>query len=237
MEVLIENDFDTANTFVHWKYKAIATFCSERASANINRGGVTYGARKVKCIQGFTWWCTDRRLRGNTLDLDLYDESELEDSIEESELYYEESEKKDEAENHLSSRMTNGFSGENLASRILLQLRILEELPLHILSENMGLPDEDDLDSRDQEMIYHASLEGVMFNRDPKRVLTILKELMIGTNAETWMKVIKCGRLAMIVLQTHYDGTSKGDRRKQVARSDLDKLFYRNKTTFSFENT
>ena len=39
----------------------------------------------------------------------------------------------------------------------------------------------------------------------------------------------------MIAFQTHYDGTSEGDRRKQVARSDFGKLFYRNETTFSFE--
>ena len=35
-------------------------------------------------------------------------------------------------------------------------------------------------------------------------------------------------------LQAHYDGTSEGSRRKQVARADLKKIFYKNETTFIF---
>ena len=38
----------------------------------------------------------------------------------------------------------------------------------------------------------------------------------------------------MLVLQNHYDGKSAGERSKQVAKDDLKKLFYSNKTTFSF---
>ena len=33
----------------------------------------------------------------------------------------------------------------------------------------------------------------------------------------------------------HYDGTSEGVRRKQMARADLKKIFYKNETTFTFE--
>ena len=36
-------------------------------------------------------------------------------------------------------------------------------------------------------------------------------------------------------LQDHYDGTSEGARRKQVARVYLNKIFYKNETTFTFE--
>ena len=74
-----------------------------------------------------------------------------------------------------------------------------------------------------------------MFTRDSKHVLSILKELTNGSQAETWMKGTRCGRAAMSALQTHYDGTSEGERRKAVAKADLKKLFYRNETTFSFE--
>ena len=34
---------------------------------------------------------------------------------------------------------------------------------------------------------------------------------------------------------SHYDGTSKGARRKKFARSDLNKIFYKNETTFKFK--
>ena len=39
----------------------------------------------------------------------------------------------------------------------------------------------------------------------------------------------------MIALQKHYNAPSEGDRRKKVARSDLDKLFYRIEFIFSFK--
>ena len=36
-------------------------------------------------------------------------------------------------------------------------------------------------------------------------------------------------------LQAHYDGTSEGAQRKQVARADLKKIFYKNDTNFTSE--
>ena len=39
----------------------------------------------------------------------------------------------------------------------------------------------------------------------------------------------------MLVLQNNYDGKSEGGCRKQVAKDDLNRLFYRNETTLSFE--
>ena len=236
IEVLVENGFDTARTFVHWKYKAVSKFCSERASANINRGGVTYGARKVKCLQGFAWWCTDRRLRGKDLNLNLFDENTLEDSLEESELHYEESEKKDEAEKPVKFAHDKWIQWEESIITYFSAIKNSRGIPLsYIIKKEDENISEITADIRDQEMIKNASLEGPMFVRDSKRVLTILKELTIGTDAETWMKGKKCGRLAMKALQDHYDGPSEGERRKQIARSDLEKLFYRNESTFSFE--
>ena len=55
VEVLVENEFDTANTFVHWKYKGIGKFYNERVSTNVSYGGVTHGAKKVKCLKSFAW--------------------------------------------------------------------------------------------------------------------------------------------------------------------------------------
>ena len=39
----------------------------------------------------------------------------------------------------------------------------------------------------------------------------------------------------MLALQNNYDGKSEGGCRKQVAKDDLNRLFYRNETTLSFE--
>ena len=89
---------------------------------------------------------------------------------------------------------------------------------------------------RDQEKIYNAQLVGNMFNRDNKFVEQVLKELIVGTDAEHWAKGKRGAREIMkALLNDHYDGTAEGERRKSVANSDLDKLFYRNESTFSFD--
>lgn len=49
------------------------------------------------------------------------------------------------------------------------------------------------------------------------------------------MKGKKCDRDAMKALQSHYNGTAEGERRKAIARADFDSLFYNNKTTFPLE--
>ena len=103
----------------------------------------------------------------------------------------------------------------------------------YVIRKDTSIPK--DSENRDVQIIYKASLVGKMFTRDSRKVLDILKELTLGTDAETWIKGLKCGRKAMQELQAHYDGTSEGARRKQVARVDLKKIFYKNETTFTFE--
>ena len=39
----------------------------------------------------------------------------------------------------------------------------------------------------------------------------------------------------MLALQNNYDGKSESELRKQVAKDNLERLFYRKETTFSFE--
>ena len=50
------------------------------------------------------------------------------------------------------------------------------------------------------------------------------------------MKGKRCSLEAMLAFQNHYVGKSEGERGKQVVKDDLKRLFYRNKTTFYFEN-
>jgi len=51
---------------------------------------------------------------------------------------------------------------------------------------------------RKTQQIYTAPLEGFIFNIDSKRVVTLLKELCLDTEAETWFRNIKCGRAVML---------------------------------------
>ena len=74
---------------------------------------------------------------------------------------------------------------------------------------------------REQEIIQNAPLKGNM------KVLAILKELTVNTDAETWMKGRLCFQESMLALYNHYDSKSEGERRKQVAKEYLKTLFYR----------
>ena len=93
----------------------------------------------------------------------------------------------------------------------------------------------EDIENRDVQIIYQTSLVRNMFTRDSSKVIDILKELTLGTDAETWIKGLKCVRKSMQELQNQYDCTSEGARRNQVARADLNNIFYKNETTFTFE--
>ena len=55
-------------------------------------------------------------------------------------------------------------------------------------------PSPEDSENRDVQIIYQASLVGKMFTRDSTKVLDILKELTLGTDADTRIKGIKYGR-------------------------------------------
>ena len=79
--------------------------------------------------------------------------------------------------------------------------------------------------NRDVKIIYQSSLSRNIFTRDSKKVIDILKELIPGTDAETWIKGLKCNIKAIQELQAHYDRTSEVTRRKQVSRLDLNKIF------------
>jgi len=92
----------------------------------------------------------------------------------------------------------------------------------------------DELDRKVQE-IHTAPLQGFTLNLDSKRVLTLLKELCLDTEAETWFRNIKCGRAATKAIQLHYDGPDESKRRKEEARSKLKNIYYKHVGTYTFE--
>ena len=98
---------------------------------------------------------------------------------------------------------------------------------------------EEDVDweslNRKDQQIHTAPLEGLIFNMDSERVLTLLKELCLNTEAETWFRNIKCGRKAMRALQKHYDGADEAKRRIDEVRAKISATFYKHEATFTFE--
>ena len=93
-----------------------------------------------------------------------------------------------------------------------------------------GLDEDVDWESlnRKDQQIHTAPL-------DSERVLTLLKELCLNTEAETWFRNIKCGRKAMQALQKHYDGADEGKRRIDEARAKISNTFYKHEATFTFK--
>ena len=75
----------------------------------------------------------------------------------------------------------------------------------------------------------------VRLNLDSKRVLPFLKELCLDIEAETWFRIINCGRAAMKALQSHYDGPDESKRIKEEVRSKLKNVYYKHEGAFTFQ--
>ena len=199
-------------------------------------GGCAWGDRTIKCLQGLAWWCTDRSLRGKSLDVvTFYNHDAQLDAIEESELDYEELKKESNLDKPEKFKTEKWTEWEESVYNYFASHRNSKGVPYSYVIRKMPNPTPPFLMEREYEIIYFARHEGTAFKRDSKHVLQILKELTNGTSAETWMKGKTCGRLAFLALQDHYDGKAEGERRKAVVRADLEKIFYRNEATFPFE--
>ncbi len=109
-------------------------------------------------------------------------------------------------------------------------------IPLsYVIRKNLDKDVEWESLDRKVQQTHTAPLEGLMFDVDSEKVLTLLKELCIRTEAETSFRNTKCGRKAMQALQKHYDGADDGKRRVEEARAKINNTFYKHESTFSFE--
>ena len=233
---LINDGYDTARSLVHWNYKSIRSWCEGKSKLAVNRGGCTFGDRKIKCIQALAYWCTNAYLQGDTLDIvNLFDDDALNEAIIESELDYDDSKKDAVLDKPGKFSHEKWQEWEESIYNYFASSRNARGIPYAYVIRKMPNPMNPADMERDDRIIYNAQLTGAMFKRDSKHVFQILKELTNGTQAEEWMKGNTCGRAAMIALQNHYDGAAEGERRMAVAKADLGKLFYRNEATFSFE--
>ena len=81
----------------------------------------------------------------------------------------------------------------------------------YVIRKDTSSPE--DSENMDVHIIYQASLFGKMFTRDSRKMLDILKELTLETDAKICIKGVKCGRKSMQELQYRYEGTPVGARR------------------------
>ena len=86
---------------------------------------------------------------------------------------------------------------------------------------------------------YEVLLEGPEFKVDNQKFWQIIKKLVSGTNAWSWIEKFdktEDGRGAWLALCAYYDGPGETEKVKAIARRDLNELKYLgNEAVFSFK--
>ena len=217
-----------------WEYKDVRSLLENLSNRPISRGGREYGDRRIKQLQALSWFVTDRDRRGLMYDMDLY-QQELNTYIKFAKIDSQIG-KDDAADKPDKFKYADWIKWEESVYIYLNSVITKAGVPLSYVIRK-DLDEDTDWESLDRKIqqIHTAPLEGLLFELDSEKVLTLLKELCLKTEAETWFRNIKCGRKAMQALQRHYDGVDEGKRRVEEARSKISNIFYRHEGTFSFE--
>ena len=71
---LREQGYMTLSDLVDWEYKDVRSLLENLSNRPTTRGGQQFGDRRIKQLQGLSWFIKDRNQRGLTYDLDLYRE-------------------------------------------------------------------------------------------------------------------------------------------------------------------
>ena len=219
-----------------WRYKSIRKWCKNMGALAVNRGGRTFGDLKIKQLQGIAWWVTDSTLRNLPLDVNVYKadsdtyklNAELDHLDQEHDDVTVDKPKKFQYKDWIEWEESVYMYFDSLKNlqNVPLSYVIRKDLPVGTLLTSL---------ERKEQLIYNAPLNGFLYNKDNTTVGNIIRECCLGTEAESWIANIRGGRQAMIALRTHYDGPDEARKRLSSAKAKLDKLFYRNEATFSFE--
>jgi len=226
--------YSSLSDLVNWKFKDIGSLLENLSNRPTTRGGQQFGDRRIKELQALSWFITDRSRRGLSFDLDLYRQKAN------SYITYAEIDAEigsdDAVDKPGKFKYASWNKWEESVYIYLDSIVSKSGAPLSYVIRK-DLPQDakwDELDWKTKQ-IYNAPLQGFTFNLDSKRVLTLLKELCLDTEAETWFRNIKCGRSAMKALQLHYDGPDESKRRKEEVRTKLKTTYYKHEGTFTFE--
>ncbi len=231
-----QGGYGTLRDLNQWRHKEIYDWCVAMSGRSVARGGRTYGDLKIKQLQGIAWWVTDRCLRSLPLDVNDFKAKEEEYRANAQFAYLESKNDDVTLDKPGKFEYKNWIAWEETVYLYFDSITNLRGVPMaYVIRKDLPAGTDIATLERKDQIIYNAPLNGFVFDIDTKTVLSILKESTIDTEAETWIKNIKCGRLAMKALQQHYDGDDEKRKRLDTAKAQLDKLFYRHEATFSFE--
>ena len=236
-ETLREEGYGTFADLVNWKHKEISKLLQSLSNRPANRGGMRYGDKRVRQIQAITWYVTEASQRGINLDMTEYEvnpdtymqNAALSAAYEASDDNKGDKPKQFEYKNWISWEESIETYLESIKSACGAPLSyvIRKVFPVGTIWENLDAT---------QQRVHNSQLNGLAFEIDSKSVLTTIKETCLNTDAEVWIKNIKCGRAAMLALWNHYDGHDEAKKRTLEAKQKLSTCFYKHEFTFSFEN-
>ena len=218
VRILVDDGYDSQQLVLHQKFTDIKDWCQLEVNIPAIRSGVYYRDSNIKLLQALAWWVTDLTLRGKTININNFKTDFLADFIEESCIDFE-----DTRHGKGEMRKPKQFSHEKWAQledsiyNYFTSRKKSLGVPISYVTRK-DAPNPEDSKNRNVLIIYQASLSGNIFTRDSRKVINIIKELSLGTDAETWIKGIKCGRNEIQELQNPYDSTPEGARRRQVSR-------------------
>jgi hypothetical protein len=230
---LIEDGYERATDLAFWSYEDITKWVTHKEKLRNNAGGASFGDLRMKGLIGLAWWVTEKVRTGATVDITEFDDDTRRSSIIEARVEYDEGKVESQVDKPSKFKYEEWTEWEKSVYNYLLSTKNSLGVPLVyvIRKDSMYL----ELDERTSLVIRNASLEGAVFRSDSMKVLSLLKSLTVGTDAENWMKGKTCGRLAMQAIQAHYDGDAEAEKRKEAAKSDLKMLHYRHEASMSFE--
>ena len=81
VRVLVDYGYDSQYSVLYWKFTDIKEWFQLKAKIPAIRGGVSYGYRKIKCLQALTWRVKDLTLVGKIIDINNFKTDILDDVI------------------------------------------------------------------------------------------------------------------------------------------------------------
>ena len=73
---------DTQETLLYLKFIEIRDWCQLKSKIPVIRVVISFGYRKINCLQSLSWWIMDMSLRGEIIDLNNFNSDIIFDSIE-----------------------------------------------------------------------------------------------------------------------------------------------------------
>lgn len=232
IEAVTAEGITSVDDLANWEHEDIKSWADSKRRLPANRGGVIFGIKAVEKLQGLAFWVMDMKRRGKDVILREFDNNTLYGMINEAKVEHKSKDQESDVPKPEKFNYSDWPEWEKSVYNYFGAKTNGKGVPMSYVIRKQEVPQ--DMEERTMELIYNAPLNGAQFRHDSAEVLAFIKSLVIGTEAENWIGNAKCGRVLMTNLQTHYDGKAEGERRRNIAVSDLTSVFYKHESSFPF---